>query len=55
MQDYAACLTALTIPGLAEDELKKREMTCHLRRAEYLEAKGALEVCIGVSKPGNNR
>lgn len=47
MQDYAACLTALTIPGLAEDELKKRETSCLLRRADYLEAKVALEACIG--------
>ncbi|WP_151638978.1 hypothetical protein [Noviherbaspirillum aerium] len=43
MQDYATCLTALTAPGLAEEELKKREATCVLRRAAYLEAKVALE------------
>lgn len=62
MHDYAACLTALTIPGLAEDELKRREMNCHLRRTDYLEAKGALEACIGGAdhpardgKPDDNR
>lgn len=49
MQDYAACLTALTAPGLAEDELKKRETRCHMRRADYLEAKIALEACIGAA------
>lgn len=47
MQDYAACLTALTVPGLADDELMKRETSCHLRRENYLKAKVALEACVG--------
>lgn len=51
MQDYAACLTALTIPGLAEDELKTREKNCRLRRSNYLEAKVALETCLGSIGP----
>jgi len=51
MQEYAACLTALTIPGLADEELKRREASCLLHRANYLEAKGALEACVGAVHP----
>lgn len=54
MHDYAACLTALTIPGLADDELKKREKNCRLRRTNYLEAKIALETCIGAIGPSRD-
>jgi hypothetical protein len=54
MQEYAACLTALTIPGLAEEELKQREASCLLHRANYLEAKGALEACVGATRPATD-